>query len=486
MEWSTLSRLSRRQRSYPRHAKTNTPCHRFMLLALAILMFSSPLWISLSLPLEARAASFPDVASTDPAAQAIDELAARGIVRGYSDGTFGPNDPVLRGQAAGFVTRAMGWSLEDHGNIFSDPGPIDGTLWRNVGTLAFYKVAKGYPDGTYQPTQQVLNTQVISLITRAMVTRGLWVQQADDPNVYPNIPATTGHRADIVTFARYVGPLPGTTTTTQNHPTWDQPDTRSDFALALWDALQTALSQFPAPSPSGEAMPVGDLPGWHQVFADDFTTNVPLGSFPGSAYNARWSMYPDGARDTAGQQGSPSRYYPSKVVSVNNGVLDKYLHTENGTPMGAALLPLTPSPQTYGRYAVRFRADSLAGFKTAWLLWPDSGVWPQAGEIDFPEGDLDGTMFAFMHRLGATSGSDQDWYNTNTSYTGWHTTVIEWTPERVTFILDGRVVGTSTNRIPNTPMHYVLQTESCLNGCPDANTAGHLQIDWVTIYTLAK
>ena len=29
-----------------------------------------------------------------------------------------------------------------------------------------------------------------------------------------------------------------------------------------------------AASPSGEEMPVGDLPGWHQVFTDDFTTNV--------------------------------------------------------------------------------------------------------------------------------------------------------------------------------------------------------------------
>src|SRR5215472_1874929 len=35
-----------------------------------------------------------------------------------------------------------------------------------------------------------------------------------------------------------------------------------------------------AHSPSGEPMPVGDIPGWHQVFSDDFTTDVPLGSFP--------------------------------------------------------------------------------------------------------------------------------------------------------------------------------------------------------------
>lgn len=436
----------------------------------------------------ARSASFPDVASSDPAAQAIDELVARGIIRGYSDGTFGPHNPVLRSQAAAFVARAMGWDREDRGNPFVDRGAVDSDLWRNVGTLVHYGVVRGYPDNTYNPTTQVLETQVISLVTRAMVARGLWVQHPDDPLVYPNIPVATGHRDDIVTFVRHVGPLPGTSSVLQPHPTWDHPESRSEFAVILWAALQTSPAHFPPPAPAvtGEEMPVGDLPGWRQIFAEDFPTNAALGSFPGPGYSARWSVYPDGTRDTAGQNGKPSRYYPSKVVSVRGGVLHKYLHTENGTPMAAALLPKTAAPQTYGRYAVRFRADSLAGFKAAWLLWPDSGRWPHDGEIDFPEGNLNGTIYAFMHHLGATSGSQQDWFKTDATFTDWHTAVIEWAPEGVTFILDGRIIGVSTQRIPNTPMHYVLQTESCLYECPTADTAGYLQIDWVAIYTLAR
>jgi hypothetical protein len=35
-----------------------------------------------------------------------------------------------------------------------------------------------------------------------------------------------------------------------------------------------------AASPSGADMPLGDLPGWRQIFTDDFTTVVPLESFP--------------------------------------------------------------------------------------------------------------------------------------------------------------------------------------------------------------
>lgn len=235
-------------------------------------------------------------------------------------------------------------------------------------------------------------------------------------------------------------------------------------------------------SPSGEALPVGDLPGWRQIFSDDFVADVPLGAFPGSDYQSQWSMYPDGTPDTAGQVGQPSRYFPSKVVSIHNGVLDEYLHTEGATPMAAALLPRLPTPQTYGRYAVRFRADSLAGFKTAWLLWPDSERWPQDAEIDFPEGNLNSTFYAAMFPQGGIGGPAQDVFRTNTTYTSWHTAVIEWTPAQVTFLLDGQVIGTATSRIPNTPMHYVLQTEACLEGCPAAMTVGHLQVDWITIY----
>ncbi|HEY0755327.1 MAG TPA: hypothetical protein VGD98_15315, partial [Ktedonobacteraceae bacterium] len=51
--------------------------------------------------------------------------------------------------------------------------------------------------------------------------------------------------------------------------------------------------------PSGQALPVGNLPGWHQVFTDNFSTNVALGHFPNAVSN-KWSAYQDGWKDTSG------------------------------------------------------------------------------------------------------------------------------------------------------------------------------------------
>ena len=58
-------------------------------------------------------------------------------------------------------------------------------------------------------------------------------------------------------------------------------------------------------------------------------------------------------------------------------------------------------------------------------------------------------------------------------------------PPRGGDALDGKVIGTSTNRVPSTAMHWVLQTESCLPTCPATSTAGNVQIDWVVAYARA-
>ena len=132
---------------------------------------------------------------------------------------------------------------------------------------------------------------------------------------------------------------------------------------------------------------------------------------------------------------------------------------------------------------IRFKADTNPGYKTAFMLWPDSEVWPQDGEIDFPEGDLDGTISAFMHQQGATSGSQQDAYTSSATYSSWHTLVTEWTPNACTFILDGKTVGTATSLIPSTPMHWVLQAETSLDeGAPANSTVDHIYIDWIAAY----
>jgi glucose/arabinose dehydrogenase len=169
---------------------------------------------------------------------AITQLGARGVIKGYGDGTFGPHDTILRAQMAALIARAMGWGNEHWNNPFPDQGTIDGELWQAVGTLNHFGVAKGYSDGTYNPTGEVLYAQAVSFITRAMVAKGYWVAQADDPALYPEVSASSGHRGDIATYVHYAGALPNFPRG-QPFGSWNQATTRAWFADALWQALDS-------------------------------------------------------------------------------------------------------------------------------------------------------------------------------------------------------------------------------------------------------
>ncbi len=220
-----------------------------------------------------------------------------------------------------------------------------------------------------------------------------------------------------------------------------------------------------------------DRSPWRTVFNENFTTATD--HFPGPAYSQRWRSY-DGFPDTAGV----GLYDPKRVLSVHDGVLDMYLHTEDGRPLGAAPVPLIDGRwggQRYGRYQIRFRADSLAGFGAGWLLWPDSNNWKE-GEIDFPEGALNATMIVNQHCIGDPQRKCLT-YDTGVPFSsGWHTTVIEWKPSGVTYFLDGAEVARTT-QAPTTRMHLVLQTAT--NGKrPGASVQGHVEIDSVKISAL--
>jgi chitodextrinase len=253
--------------------------------------------------------------------------------------------------------------------------------------------------------------------------------------------------------------------------------------------------------PSGQAVPLGDISGWHQIYADNFASeNVPLGitcgdpnGFPHTLTN--WNAYP------YPWKGTPTwgTYCPERTTSIHDGIMDIWLHSEN---VGGTMLHLIDAPmpkiagypntngQRYGRYVVRYEEPtSFPMFHVSWLLWPNSDTWPRDGEIDFPEGDTNGSTWGFMHWQDATSGSQQDAYSTGVPLYGtWHTAVIEWLSSRVTFILDGRVVANSTDptKIPHTAMHFVIQNGGSFGvSTPDNTSQGHIYIDWVAIYAPA-
>ncbi len=146
--------------------------------------------------------------------------------------------------------------------------------------------------------------------------------------------------------------------------------------------------------------------------------------------------------------------------------------------------------KTYGKWEVRARMDRGSGYGPAALLWPERNEsWPAAGEIDISEIPFgDRTQNYFTLHYGADNR--QIGFESRGDFTQWHTFGVEWTPERITYLLDGEAKFTTTKAeaIPRGPMHLALQNDigdgtGWIPG-PNASTPSAVayHVDWVKIY----
>lgn len=113
------------------------------------------------------AANFPDVASSHPNAAAIDYLTKAGILAGYPDGSFQPDNPVNRAEALKILLLATGeFTSLPSTKTFPDVAASD---WFApfVNTANVRNVAAGYPDGFFRPAQTVNLVEALKMLLQA-------------------------------------------------------------------------------------------------------------------------------------------------------------------------------------------------------------------------------------------------------------------------------------------------------------------------------
>ncbi|RXJ02937.1 alkaline serine protease [Anaerobacillus alkaliphilus] len=113
-----------------------------------------------------RRTVFPDVHEPLFASGFIQTAQELGLITGYPDGTFRPNNPVTREEVAVFLTRAFNLSKTTN-QTFPDVDPKHYTfsaIQRTVGE----GIATGYPDGTYRPKQPVTRAELTTFLARSL------------------------------------------------------------------------------------------------------------------------------------------------------------------------------------------------------------------------------------------------------------------------------------------------------------------------------
>ncbi len=131
------------------------------------------LLLALFAPRALGASSFSDVTSTHPYAPAIDDLAGRGIVNGFADGTFRPNSRVTRQQFAKMIVKALGLTVTGSESCpFGDVTrglDADDALYpdKYIAVCAAKGITTGTTASTFDPGGSLTRAQLVTMVVRA-------------------------------------------------------------------------------------------------------------------------------------------------------------------------------------------------------------------------------------------------------------------------------------------------------------------------------
>lgn len=239
-----------------------------------------------------------------------------------------------------------------------------------------------------------------------------------------------------------------------------------------------------------------DEDGWQLVFSDEF--NGRNGSQPDSTkwvrcirYNAGWNRWISSSKD---------------VVFVKNGKLVCRAMPNRSEPHDTACM-LTGAIETrgkfsfqYGKVEVRMKTNLKRGnFPAAWMK-PEVIDPNRYGEIDIVEmfGNQ-GLAQQTIHNHITTILKQGRPFNTNKRIplNKWHVYGVEWTAEKLVFLIDGMVTkvfqkSTDTKELENGQWtfdrpFYLLLNQSVGDGnydcmIPDINQVYETSFDWIRVY----
>ena len=175
-----------------------------IVLTIAMVMSFMP-----SVVFAADSATYSDISGKKCEA-AVEQLSELGVVNGYEDGTFRPDNPVTRAEMSKLTVAALGLDPTSGTSNFTD---MDQAKWAipYVGYAESLGIVNGYGNGKFGPNDKVTYDQAITMIVRALgyttdcnEMKGTWpavyVQKANELGILKDVNKTgsdPANRGDI-------------------------------------------------------------------------------------------------------------------------------------------------------------------------------------------------------------------------------------------------------------------------------------------------
>jgi hypothetical protein len=138
--------------------------------------------------------SYPDVPATHWASGYIQIMKDEGIMLGDTSGTFRPDAPITRAEAAAALLRMLKVAPIQNltASSFKDV-PVTNWAVGYIEAMRTYGYITGYPDGTYKPTVDILRSEFTAIADRTLgrvISNSSQVTGLGKDVRYPDVPAT--------------------------------------------------------------------------------------------------------------------------------------------------------------------------------------------------------------------------------------------------------------------------------------------------------
>lgn len=146
------------------------------------------------------AASYTDVAADAKYGEAVNVLSSLNILKGYEDGTFKPDGDITRAEFAAVVCRLLGLEETANGakgqQVFND---VPGDHWASgyVALASQQGIVNGYGDGNFGPEDKVLYEQAIKMVVAALGYTPMADVNGGYPGGYQIVAAQRGILANV-------------------------------------------------------------------------------------------------------------------------------------------------------------------------------------------------------------------------------------------------------------------------------------------------
>ncbi|MFA6917782.1 MAG: S-layer homology domain-containing protein [Candidatus Gracilibacteria bacterium] len=189
--------------------------------------------------------------STHWSAEPVTAMVEKGIVKGYEDGTFKPQNNLTRAEGSALLYRVLGFAEPEAPTVkpFNDITDLSSWYAGYLAKLKELSLIKGYDDGTFKPTTQITRAEFLKLAMDAykyvaeqsVKDEILGYEEGETTSTYVDVTANNWY-APTVTAATELGFVGGKTCQTDKKCFDGSANiTRAEATKILYEMFYTLL-----------------------------------------------------------------------------------------------------------------------------------------------------------------------------------------------------------------------------------------------------